>query len=208
MPVMRRPIVTALVLVVAIPLLGAMTLPTIARTEILILEGALDAFRVDHGRYPTTDEGLAALVTPPAALAGSRYPAGGYLWTGRVPLDPWGRAFVYHSPSENSDRGFDLGSLGADGAPGGDGIAADIGNWPGGFAVLEGIEREDQSQFPFMVGMLAGGAVGLPVYLFGMISAALGRRSWRSALLGAPLRIAICVVLAGALIAIWFPSIG
>jgi general secretion pathway protein G len=204
----RRAFATALVLAAILPLLGAMTLPTMARTEILILEGALDAFKIDHGRYPTTDEGLAALVVPPAALSGSKYPAGGYLWSGRVPLDPWGRPFLYRSPSERSDLGFDLGSLGADGAPGGDGIAADIGSWPGGFAVLEQIEREDASHFPFMVGMLAGGAVGLPIYLFGLLSAALGRRSWRSALVGAPFVTAIALALACALIAVVFPSVG
>jgi hypothetical protein len=91
--------------------------------------------------------------------------------------------------------------------PGGDGIAADIGNWPGGFAALEGFEREQWSHFPFEVGMIAGGALGLPIYLFGLISAALGRRSWRSALLGAPLKTAIGLIVACTLVSLWFPSI-
>ena len=91
--------------------------------------------------------------------------------------------------------------------PGGDGIAADIGSWPGGFAALEGFEREQSSHFPFAVGMIAGGALGLPIYLFGLTSAALGRRSWRSALFGAPLTTVIGLILACSLVAQWFPSI-
>jgi general secretion pathway protein G len=205
---MRRTLATALVLLAVLPLLGLKSLPGVARTQILMLEGALEAFRIDHGRYPTTDEGLAALVAPPTALKGSaKYPNGGYLWSGRVPVDPWGRSFSYRSPGERNRDRFDLGSLGADGMPGGDGIAADIGNWPDGFAAVEGFEREQWSHFPFEVGMIAGGALGLPIYLFGLISAALGRRSWRSALLGAPLKTAIGLIVACTLVSLWFPSI-
>jgi general secretion pathway protein G len=193
---MPRSVATALVLVAVVPLLGAKSLPSIARTQIILLEGALEAFRIDHGRYPTTDEGLAALLERPK-----------YLWGGRVPVDPWGRPFLYRSPGDRNPERFDLGSLGADGAPGGDGIAADIGNWPGGYAALEGMEHESVSRFPFLMGMLAGGAVGLPVYLYGVLSAALGRRSWRSALFGAPFRTAIYLVLACTLVALWFPRI-
>ncbi|HKA15943.1 MAG TPA: type II secretion system protein GspG [Myxococcota bacterium] len=193
---MPRPVATALVLLAVAPLLGAKSLPSIARTQIILLEGALEAFRIDHGRYPTTDEGLAALAERPE-----------YLWSGRVPVDPWGRPFLYRSPGERNPERFDLGSLGADGAPGGDGIAADIGNWPGGFAALEGMEREGASHFPFLMGLLAGGAVGLPIYLYGVLSAALGRRSWSSAVVGAPLITAISLILACMLVALWFPSI-
>jgi type II secretion system protein G len=193
---MRRPIATALLLAAVVPLLGARTLPAVARTQILLLEGALEEFRIDHGRYPTTAEGLAALTERPA-----------YLWSGRVPVDPWGRPFLYRSPGEHNADRFDLGSLGADGSRGGDGIAADLGNWPGGFAALEQYEREEVVHFPFEVGLLTGGAVGLPIYLFGLLSAALGNRSWRSAWFGAPLATAAALVLAGILIAIGFPRV-
>src|SRR5262249_33670867 len=131
---MRRSITAALLLLVVVPLLGAKSLPALARTQIIVLEGALEAFRIDHGRYPTTDEGLAALVERPAALKGAKYPAAGYLWSGRVPMDPWGAPFFYRCPGERNPERFDLGSLGADGMRGGDGFASDIGNWPGGYA--------------------------------------------------------------------------
>jgi general secretion pathway protein G len=205
---MRRYLATALVLLAVLPLMGLKSLPAVARTQIVTLEGALEAFWMDHGRYPTTQEGLAALVTPPEALKRSaKYPSGGYLWTGRVPVDPWGRPFSYRSPGEHNRERFDLGSLGADGMPGGDGIAADIGNWPGGFAALEGFEREQSSHFPFAMAMIAGGALGLPYYLFGLISAALGHRSWRSALFGASFTTAIYLILCCTLVALWFPSV-
>jgi len=204
---MRRSITTALLFLAVVPLLGAKSLPAAARTQIIVLEGALEAFRMDHGRYPTTDEGLAALVEPPQALKGTKYPAGGYLWSGRVPVDPWGMPFFYRSPGERNPERFDLGSLGADGMRGGDGFAADIGNWPGGYAALEQIESDEATHFPFFMGMVAGGAVGLPIYLFGLLSAALGRRSWRSALVGAPFTTALFLILACALVALWFPSI-
>lgn len=95
----------------------------VARAQIDALDKALDQFRLDVGRYPTTEEGLQALVAAP-----SNEPAwaGPYLKKG-VPNDPWGRAYVYAQPGTHSD--FDLMSYGKDGRPGGTGEDADITNW-------------------------------------------------------------------------------
>jgi len=95
----------------------------VARAQIDALDKALDQFRLDLGRYPTTDEGLQALVTPPGNDANW---AGPYLKKG-VPADPWGRPYVYQQPGTHGD--FDLLSYGKDGRPGGSGEDADITNW-------------------------------------------------------------------------------
>ena len=78
--------------------------------------------------YPTTEQGLDALVNEPAGTssAGS-YRKGGYI--NKVPMDPWGRPFVYERPGDRSNKPYDLYSLGADGEQGGDEENADIGNW-------------------------------------------------------------------------------
>ena len=93
----------------------------VARAQIDSLEKALDQFRIDNRRYPTVEEGLAALVDKPAAAANW---GGPYLKKG-VPADPWGHPYVYRSPGAKGD--FDLLSLGKDGKPGGTGEDADIG---------------------------------------------------------------------------------
>ncbi len=98
-----------------------------ARTQIEMLATALDAYRLDNGRYPTTAQGLDALwerprLDPPPNW---RQP---YLRKA-VPLDPWGRPYVYRSPGTVNPHAFDLLSLGADGRPGGDGDDADILSW-------------------------------------------------------------------------------
>ncbi|HEX5804282.1 MAG TPA: type II secretion system major pseudopilin GspG [Azospira sp.] len=94
-----------------------------ARAQIDALDKALDAYRLDLGRYPSSEQGLAALVVAPG---GAGKWAGPYLKKG-VPLDPWGRPYVYKSPGEHGD--FDLLSLGRDGTPGGSGEDADVTNW-------------------------------------------------------------------------------
>lgn len=96
----------------------------VANAQIGAFVKALDAFRLDVGRYPSTEEGLAALVDKPAAATKWNGP---YLQK-RVPLDPWGRAYVYRAPGAAGD--FELLSLGRDGQPGGSGDAADIGSGP------------------------------------------------------------------------------
>jgi general secretion pathway protein G len=93
------------------------------KAQIVALEKALDQYRLDTGHYPTTEQGLSALVTRPTNEAKWDGP---YL-TKAVPADPWGNAYVYKSPGEHGD--VDLLSYGRDGRPGGDGEDADITNW-------------------------------------------------------------------------------
>ena len=100
---------------------------TTARSQLEMLATALDAYRLDTGRYPTTEQGLTALVEAPTVDATSNW-RGPYLRRA-VPLDPWGTPYVYRSPGEQNEGGFDLLSYGADGRAGGDGDNADILGW-------------------------------------------------------------------------------
>lgn len=95
-----------------------------ASLQITDLEKSLEIFKLDAGRYPTTDEGLNALVTKPASASGWNGP---YL-KGGLPNDPWGKPYAYKGPASGAD--FEILTLGADGAPGGDGENADIRNKP------------------------------------------------------------------------------
>lgn len=116
--------------VVLINVLGARTDAQVktARTNITALTNALEQYSLDMYDYPTEAQGLEALVTEPtdANTAGS-YRKGGYI--SKLPLDPWGRPFIYKRPAEKSDKPYDLYSLGADGQEGGEEENADIGNW-------------------------------------------------------------------------------
>ncbi|MDT3672259.1 MAG: type II secretion system major pseudopilin GspG [Aromatoleum sp.] len=94
-----------------------------ARAQIDALEKALDQYRIDVGHYPTTEQGLPALMTAPS---GEGRWAGPYLRKA-VPEDPWGKPYQYRQPGEHGD--FDLFSYGPDGQPGGEGEAADVTNW-------------------------------------------------------------------------------
>ncbi|MEO6823644.1 MAG: type II secretion system major pseudopilin GspG [Nitrosospira sp.] len=94
-----------------------------ARAQINALEKALDQYRLDVGRYPTGEQGLAALNVRPAAEAKW---AGPYLQKA-VPNDPWGRPYIYKAPGEHGE--YDLSSLGKDNQPGGDEENVDIVNW-------------------------------------------------------------------------------
>ena len=101
---------------------------TKARVDITNLETALKLYKLDNGVYPTTEQGLQALVeAPETGTAPRNWREGGYLEKNRVPKDPWGNEFVYLSPGVNGE--FDLSSYGADGLAGGEGINADINNW-------------------------------------------------------------------------------
>jgi general secretion pathway protein G len=102
---------------------------TTARTQIKNLEAALETYRMDNARFPTTEQGLDALITPPPDVR--NYQSGGYLRERRIPVDPWGNPYQYESPGQHNDHSFDLWSWGADGSPGGDEADADIGNWVG-----------------------------------------------------------------------------
>ncbi|PMH46031.1 type II secretion system protein GspG [Vibrio sp. 10N.286.49.B3] len=96
-----------------------------AITDIVALENALDMYKLDNSVYPTTDQGLDALVTKPGNPEPRNYRDGGYIR--RLPNDPWGNEYQYLSPGDNGD--IDIFTLGADGQEGGEGAAQDIGNW-------------------------------------------------------------------------------
>ena len=97
-----------------------------ARADVALLEQALEAYRLDNLTYPRNDQGLQALLQAPAGLARpERYRKGGYIR--RLPDDPWGNPYQYRIPCRRG--AFDVYSFGADGAEGGDGENADIGNW-------------------------------------------------------------------------------
>lgn len=95
----------------------------VARAQIEALGKALDQYRIDAGRYPSTDQGLASLNEKPADEAKWQGP---YL-AKTLPKDPWGRDYQYRSPGEHAD--YDLFSLGKDGRPGGDGDDGDVVSW-------------------------------------------------------------------------------
>ena len=97
---------------------------TVAQTDLKSIGAALKMYRLDNGDYPTTAQGLAALVTKPSGEPEPRdWQAGGYLE--RLPVDPWGRAYAYRSPGD-ANAAFTLSSLGKDGKQGGEGLDADI----------------------------------------------------------------------------------
>jgi len=103
-----------------------------ARTQIETLSVALESYRLDIGAYPTTEEGLEVLRTRPnaAGAAASRW-RGPYLRR-VIPLDPWGRPYIYVSPGVHNPESYDLYSLGRDGEPGGEGEDGDVTSWGGG----------------------------------------------------------------------------
>ena len=99
-----------------------------ARIQIESLETALKLYKLDNGNYPSTEQGLNALVEPPTiGTAVKNWRQGGYLEKGKVPKDPWDNDFIYISPGAHGD--FDLISRGADGEPDGEGKNKDINNW-------------------------------------------------------------------------------
>ena len=101
---------------------------TKAQVQIANIETALKLYKLDNGYYPTTEQGLQALVEPPTVgQLPKAWREGGYLEKGKVPRDPWGNEYVYLSPGIHGD--LDLISYGADGEPGGEENDADISNW-------------------------------------------------------------------------------
>jgi general secretion pathway protein G len=140
-PALRRrrggfTLVEILVVIAVIVVLAAIVAPkvfrragsandTAARAQIEMLASALDAYRLDNGRYPTTAQGLAALWEEPT-LEPRPTNWGGPYTREAVPLDPWGNPYVYLSPGEVNERGYDIISYGADGQPGGEGEDADV----------------------------------------------------------------------------------
>jgi general secretion pathway protein G len=103
---------------------------TACKAQLNSLEGVLELYRMDNARFPTTDQGLEALITAATSEPVPRnFPSGGYLKGGRLPVDPWGGPYHYESPGQNNPDSFDLWSFGADEAAGGTGVDTDIGNW-------------------------------------------------------------------------------
>ncbi|MBP8246634.1 MAG: type II secretion system major pseudopilin GspG [Phenylobacterium sp.] len=97
-----------------------------ARADISVLEQSIEGYRLDNFVFPTNEQGLQALVAPPAGMTRpDRYREGGYIR--RLPQDPWGNPYQYAVPGEKGR--FDIYSFGADGRKGGEGDDADIGNW-------------------------------------------------------------------------------
>ena len=130
-------LVEILVVLVIMGLLISVVAPTVlnradearvqkAQADFKAIETALKIYRLDNYVYPTTEQGLEALVEASTLDPEPRnFKAGGYLE--ELPVDPWGRPYLYLSPGEH--REIDIYSLGADGLSGGEGQAADIGNW-------------------------------------------------------------------------------
>jgi general secretion pathway protein G len=130
-------LIEIMVVVIIIGLLAAVIVPSViskvdearvtkAKADIQSLETALTMFRLDNSKYPTTDQGLQALVQQPTDPTIRHWRAGGYLQ--HVSKDPWGADYQYVYPGTHGQE-YDLFTLGADGQPGGDGTNADIGNW-------------------------------------------------------------------------------
>ena len=132
-------LIEVLVVVVIIAVLASLVAPNVfrhvdtaknvtAQAQISSLSAALDAYRLDNGRYPTTQQGLAALWLSPTSEPRPSNWRGPYLRQ-PPPADPWGAPYVYRAPGDHTPTGFDLSSMGADGAVGGTGENADITSW-------------------------------------------------------------------------------
>ncbi|MES1993837.1 MAG: type II secretion system major pseudopilin GspG [Pseudomonadota bacterium] len=130
-------LIEIMVVVVILGILAALIVPNImdrpdmarvakTKQDLRALQTALNLYRLDNYRYPTTDQGLEALVEKPSVEPlPPAYRKGGYLE--RMPKDAWGHAYLYLSPGVHGE--VDISSLGADGQPGGEGVNADIQSW-------------------------------------------------------------------------------
>jgi general secretion pathway protein G len=130
-------LIELMVVIVILGLLATFLLPKIidrpdearitkAKSDIKAIESALKLYKLDNGFYPTTEQGLSALITQPTIEPiPKNWKRGGYLDTNSIPKDPWGNNYIYRSPGEE-DRDYEIISLGADGKEGGEGINADI----------------------------------------------------------------------------------
>ena len=96
-----------------------------AKADIATIEGALDTYRLQLDRYPTTAQGLAALRSAPQGIEAARYQPGGYIK--KLQDDPWGKPYLYASPGQHGEA--DVWTYGRDGKEGGEGVDADIGSW-------------------------------------------------------------------------------
>ena len=133
-------LIEIMVVVIILGLLAGIVLPKIlgreeeakvstAKIQMKSIESALDAFKLDNGFYPTTDQGLSALIKKPeVGRIPDKWKEGGYLKPARIPKDPWGKDYLYFSPG-NEGRDYEIISYGADSEPGGEGKNADIESW-------------------------------------------------------------------------------
>ncbi len=132
-------LIELMVVIVILGILAAFIVPRVskrpedakvtkAKVEIANIEQALELYYLDNGMYPTSEQGLSALIEEPSSGdVPPNWKEGGYLAKKRMPVDPWGNPYVYVSPGiQNED--YDLYSLGKDGAEGGEGYDADITN--------------------------------------------------------------------------------
>lgn len=128
-------LIEVMVVVIILGILAAIVVPRVmdrpdvaritkAKQDIRAMESALNLYKLDNFSYPTTDQGIEALVSKPA---GTPEPRNWKQYMDRLPKDPWGNNYQYLSPGTKGD--IDIFSFGADARPGGDGINADIGNW-------------------------------------------------------------------------------
>ena len=128
-------LIEILVVVVILSILAAIVVPrvmeypgqarqTAAKADVSAIVGALNSYKLDNFSYPTTEQGLDALVRKPS---GSPEPPKWHAYLDKTPKDPWGRPYLYLHPGSHGD--IDVFSYGADGKPGGDSEDADVGNW-------------------------------------------------------------------------------
>ncbi len=129
-------LIEIMVVVIIIGILAAIVAPNVigrvddaqitkAKAEIANIENALKFYRLDNFAYPSSEQGLEALVTKPNDPNIRNWKPGGYM--DQIPNDPWGNPYVYLNPGNRGE--IDIYTLGRDGRPGGEGIDADIGNW-------------------------------------------------------------------------------
>ena len=133
-------LIEIMVVVIILGLLAGIVLPKIlgreeeakvsaAKVQIKSIESALDGFKLDNGFYPTTDQGLTALIKKPeVGRIPDKWNEGGYLKPSRIPKDPWGKDFLYFAPG-NEGREYEIVSYGPDNEQGGEGKNADIESW-------------------------------------------------------------------------------
>jgi len=130
-------LIEVMVVIVILAILAAIVVPRImhrpdearvvkAKQDVMAIENALELYKLDNGVYPSTDQGIEALVTKPAGeLTPQNWESGGYLK--RIPVDPWGHVYHYLNPGKHTD--VDIYTDGANNQPNGTGVNATIGNW-------------------------------------------------------------------------------
>lgn len=133
-------LIEVMVVIIILGLLAAIVMPRLvgqtdkaryeqAKIQMRILEDALKRYKLENGRFPTTSQGLQALVQKPSTPPVPRnWNKGGYLDKPEIPLDPWGNEFIYISPGQNGPD-YDIVSLGADGLEGGEDYDRDVQSW-------------------------------------------------------------------------------